>query len=108
MENQKRKYHRYKRGQIVLADFSPSIGSEMRNKHFAIVLSKNDSPYNGVLTVVPLTSKNKPYYIDLDDCVSKAVINNIVIKGLSLIDEVTTKLDELKENTNNNVKEIKE
>ena len=65
MSDIKRRYERYKRGQIVLVNFSPSIGSELRNNHLAIVLTKNDSPNNGVLTVVPLSSKKKPYYLKL-------------------------------------------
>lgn len=59
------KYERYKRGQLVLADFSPQVGSETQGKHLAIVLTKNDSPNNGVLTVVPLSSKQKSYYLNL-------------------------------------------
>ena len=59
------KFQRYKRGSIVMIDFSPSIGSELRGKHFGIVLTKKDTPNNGVLTVVPLTSKNKPFYLPL-------------------------------------------
>ena len=56
MQEKKMKYQRYKRGQIVLIDFSPSMGSELRGKHFAIVITKKDSPNNGVLTVIPQMS----------------------------------------------------
>lgn len=59
------KFQRYKRGSIVMIDFSPSVGSETSGKHFGIVLTKNDSPNNAVLTVVPITSKSKPYYLPL-------------------------------------------
>lgn len=48
-----------------MVEFSPSMGSEIKGKHLAIVLTKNDSPNNGVLTVVPLSSKNKPYYVPI-------------------------------------------
>lgn len=58
-------YERYTRGQIVLVNFTPSIGSELRNNHLAIVLTKKDRPNNGVLTVIPLSSKEKPYYLKL-------------------------------------------
>lgn len=73
MQEKKMKYQRYKRGQIVLIDFSPSMGSELRGKHFAIVITKKDSPNNGVLTVIPLSSKEKPYYLDIGNFVSKQV-----------------------------------
>ena len=43
MQEKKMKYQRYKRGQIVLIDFNPSMGSELRGKHFAIVITKKDS-----------------------------------------------------------------
>lgn len=59
------RYERYKRGQIILVNFSPSTGSETSGKHLAIVLTKKDQPVNGVLTVIPLTSKNKKYYLPL-------------------------------------------
>lgn len=73
MQEKKMKYQRYKRGQIVLIDFSPSMGSELRGKHFAIVITKKDSPNNGILTVIPLSSKEKPYYLDIGNFVSKQV-----------------------------------
>ena len=72
-EKKKMKFERYKRGQIVMVNFSPSMGSETANKHLAIVLNKNDSPNNGVLTVIPLTSKCKPYYLDLGEILTENV-----------------------------------
>lgn len=59
------KFQRFKRGNFVMVEFSPSMGSEIKGKHLAIVLTKNDSPNNGVLTVIPLSSKNKPYYVPI-------------------------------------------
>lgn len=59
------KFQRYKRGSLVMVDFSPSKGSELKGKHLAIVITKKDTPNNAVLTVVPLSSKEKPYYLDL-------------------------------------------
>ena len=59
------KFRRFKRGNVVMVEFSPSMGSEIKGKHLAIVLTKNDSPNNGVLTVIPLSSKNKPYYVPI-------------------------------------------
>ena len=57
------KFQRFKRGSVVMVEFSPSMGSEIKGKYLAIVLTKNDSPNNGVLTEIPLNSKNKPYYV---------------------------------------------
>lgn len=64
-----------------MVNFSPSIGSETKNNHLAIVLNKNDSPNNGVLTVVPLSSKEKPYYLDLGNILEKHVSSKIRALG---------------------------
>lgn len=48
--DKKLKFQRYKRGSIVMIDFSPSIGSETKGKHFGVVLTKKDTPNNAVLT----------------------------------------------------------
>lgn len=87
------KYQRYKRGQIVLVDFSPSMGCELRGKHFAIVLTKNDSPNNGVLTVIPLSSKSKPYYLDVGNIVANQIYPQIIY----LLKDFTIVLESLKE-----------
>lgn len=96
------KYQRYKRGQIVVINFSPSMGSEMRGKHFGIVLTKNDSPNNGVLTVIPLSSKEKPYYLDIGNI----VIKHIYPKILRYSKEFTLALEDLKQLDGNNEENI--
>lgn len=47
---------KYKRGQVVKADFGFRIGSEYGGLHYAIVLDKANSIYSPVVTVIPLTS----------------------------------------------------
>lgn len=59
------KYARYKYGSVVIVDFGLNLGDEICNKHFAIVLTNKDSPYNSLLTVLPLSSKNKPGRLSL-------------------------------------------
>lgn len=84
-KTKKPKFHRFKRGQIVIVNFAKGIGYEMEGKHFAIVLSKNDSPSNGVVSVVPLTSKEKPYYVNLGKHIfNKAVLS--LLKTNSIIE----------------------
>lgn len=97
------KYQRYKRGQIVLVDFTPSIGSEMRGKHFAIVLTKRDSPNNGVVTVVPLSSKHKKYYLDIGNIVQKQIYPQL----LNISSELLVVLQNI-DTTNTNEENIKE
>lgn len=78
-------YKKYPRGSIVYIDFGINIGHEFSGRHFGIVLNKKDSPYNSLITVVPLTSKNKSFYLPLDNIVFKtaiAIIDNN-IKSLS-------------------------
>lgn len=82
------KYRVYKRGQIVAIDFAPSTGSELAGTHYAIVLNKKDFPGNGVLTVVPLTSKNKPYYINLGDFVFNHIYKSINSELETLLNQI--------------------
>ena len=51
------KYQKYKRGSVVMVNFGTNIGYELSGNHFAIVLNKDDNNKNGLLTVIPLTSK---------------------------------------------------
>ncbi len=53
----------YKRGTIVYTDFGVNVGYELSGNHFAIVLNNYDNPKNGVLTVVPISSKENKNYI---------------------------------------------
>lgn len=47
---------RYKRGQVVKADFGFRIGSEYGGLHYSIVMDNNNSIHSPVVTVIPLTS----------------------------------------------------
>ena len=66
-------YYTFKRGTVVMADFSPQVGSELRGKHFAIVLNKKDNRYNELLTVLPLTSKEHKRHLNLGDEIKKSI-----------------------------------
>lgn len=61
----KKTYRVYKRGTIIKADFGVGLGSEMSQVHFAIVINKYDNPKNNILTVVPLTSKESKFNLNL-------------------------------------------
>lgn len=71
-----RVFRKYKRGQVVYLNFSPQVGSEMRGYHYAVVLSKNDNSRNTILTVLPLTSKNKRGHLDLGECLLARAAEN--------------------------------
>lgn len=74
-------YYKYKRGTIIFVDFGIGVGSEFSLPHFAIVLDKKDNPRKGVLTVVPLSSKQKKKYVDL----GKDLINNLMNNTLNYL-----------------------
>lgn len=78
-------FKRYGRGRIVKVKFGVNIGSEFSGDHFAIVISKQDTAYNPILHVIPITSKKHKTCVD---------IGNILIN-----DDEISKLKELYENT---------
>ena len=64
IEQQGPKYFdQYKKGTIVMIDFGVNIGNELSNHHFGIVISKGDNKRNGILTVLPLSSKFSKHYL---------------------------------------------
>ena len=83
----------YKRGTIIKVDFGVGLGSEMSQVHFAIVLNKYDNQNNNVLTVIPLTSKEKRFNLDLGPLILEKLVKKIQKELLTLGVE-----EELKEN----------
>lgn len=72
------KFYTFKRGSVVMVNFSPQVGSEIKGKHFAIVLTKKDRNTNELLTVIPLTSKYHKYHLDLGDSIKKSIYLKII------------------------------
>ncbi len=59
---------RPRRGEVWWVDFSPSVGTEIRDEHPAFVISTdylNQSPF-GVLIVIPISSSSPPLRIHVD------------------------------------------
>ena len=77
--NKRQRYHKYKRGQFVIVRFGEGTGNELSGTHPAIVLNKNDNPYNGVLTVVPLSSKPHKHYLELGEILDKNIYNLLML-----------------------------
>ena len=69
------KYQKYKRGSVVMVNFGTNIGYELSGNHFAVVMNKDDNNRNGLLTLIPLTSKNKSQYLELNDSILDLVLN---------------------------------
>ena len=59
----KKSYYSFKRGALIFVDFGINIGSELSNRHWAVVLNKNDSPKSRNLTVLPISSKEKKFSV---------------------------------------------
>ena len=88
-------FKRYSRGQIVRVKFGVNIGSEFSGDHYAIVISKGDTMMNPVLHVIPLTSKQHNYNIEIDN----------ILYDDEKINELKTLLKS--ETNKKNIKEIK-
>ena len=101
-----KKFLSYKRGTIVFVNFGTNIGNELSGNHFAIVLSKDDSPLNGNLTVIPLTSKNKKYNLDLGKDLIKSIIQDLTFQIDELIEFQNTLRDELYREYTENQREL--
>lgn len=66
-DNQKH-YTSFKRGNIVRVDFGFNVGHELGGMHYAIVLDTKNSSKDGLVTVLPLTSKknDKMFHTKID------------------------------------------
>ena len=69
-----KKYKNYERGTIIKVDFGVSLGSEMSQIHFAIVLNNYDNPKNNILTVIPLTSTKSKFNLNLKSLITDLII----------------------------------
>lgn len=75
----------YRRGAIVNVDFGVNVGTELSGNHFAIVLTKDDSPKNEKLTVIPLSSHYHPHSISLKNTVKTSGSDYLFNKQLDFI-----------------------
>lgn len=91
----------FHRGEIIKVNLGFNIGSELGGLHYCVVLNKKDNPKNGVLNIVPLTSKkeNKKYP---KSCVNLGnelynILNKNIEKENKRLNELLAKLDDLEE-----------
>ncbi|MEB8171693.1 type II toxin-antitoxin system PemK/MazF family toxin [Macrococcus caseolyticus] len=95
----KNTYNSYKRGTIIYIDFGVNVGSEISGGHFAIVITKNDNRKSSMLNVVPLTSKNKKFYLPIDKTVFENASNVLKQHLEDYIKNIQRKNDTLDELT---------
>lgn len=86
-------FKRYGRGRIVKVRFGVNVGSEFSGDHFAVVVSKNDTAYNPVLHVVPITSKKHRTCIDIGNAL---IIDDEIIKLKEMYEKETDKVKKRK------------
>lgn len=70
-QNTSKSYNVLKRGSLIFVDFGINIGSELSNRHWAVVLNKNDSPKSRNLTVLPISSKEKKFSVMIDEVIQQ-------------------------------------
>ncbi|HDH5879100.1 TPA: type II toxin-antitoxin system PemK/MazF family toxin [Staphylococcus aureus] len=91
-------YNSYKRGTIIYVDFGINVGSEISGGHFAIVLNKNDNKKSSMLNVIPLSSKDKKYYLSIDKTVFENASNRLkqsLDDCQKNISKITSKIEKL-------------
>ena len=91
----------FHRGDIIKVNLGFNIGSELGGLHYCVVLNKKDNPKNGVLNIVPLTSKkeNKKYPKSCVNLSNKLynILNQNIQKENKRLNKLLTKLDDLEE-----------
>ncbi len=107
------KYQKYKRGSVVMVNFGTNVGYELSGNHFAVVINQDDNYRNGVVTVIPLTSKEKRHYLKLDDSILELVMNaqneyiDMLLDAQKLHDEHTREISLAMSNIEENFDKIK-
>ncbi|ONN42074.1 type II toxin-antitoxin system PemK/MazF family toxin [Enterococcus mundtii] len=81
-------YRVYKRGTIVYVDFGVNVGYELSGNHFAIVLNNKDNKKNGLVCVVPISSKEKSNYVSVGKILEIASIKQFVSQADKLKDKL--------------------
>ena len=91
----------FHRGDVIKVNLGFNIGSELGGLHYCVVLNKKDNPKNGVLNIVPLTSKkeDKKYPRSCVNLGSELynILNQNIEKENKRLEELLTKLDDLEE-----------
>lgn len=106
-ENAKKntRFHLYERGTIVFVNFGTSIGAELSGYHFAIVLNHKDNNKNGLLNVLPLTSKESKFSYPLGKKIYNIIFENVE-NQLRISENLSEKFKNFKEARSNNNKEF--
>ena len=85
LKKPRRYFNTYKRGTIVKIDFGVNLGCEFSQIHYAIVLRKKDNRLSETISVIPLTSKDKSYNLNIGNIMFDNAMKTIndQIQGIS-------------------------
>ena len=75
----------YKRGEIIKANLGFNVGAEFGGLHYCVVVSKDNSIYNPVITIVPLTS--------VKNDITKSMHKGNLLLGTTIFDSLMKKLE---------------
>lgn len=99
--NKNTRFHLYERGTIIFVNFGTSIGAELSGYHFAIVLNHRDNNKNGLLNVLPLTSKDSKYSFPLGKRIYNMIFENVEDQ-IRMSEDLYRKFNDFKEARGNN------
>lgn len=90
-----KKMKKYKRGDIIKVNFGFNVGSEHGGLHYAIVIDNNNSTNSGVVTVIPMKSKDSDkkeiYYKDVD--LGTGIFEKMKLKLNTVQDSISQELE---------------
>ncbi|MFW3577799.1 type II toxin-antitoxin system PemK/MazF family toxin [Vagococcus fluvialis] len=89
-QNKNLNFMTFKRSSLVYVDFGVNVGYELSGHHFAIILNKKDNPKNGVLSVIPISSKQKNNYVPVGSVIEDAAISIIVERAAVTFEKLLT------------------
>lgn len=105
---------RYHRGEVIKVNLGYNIGSEEGGLHYAVVLDKNNSVNNPVVTIVPLTSikpgkdlsRLRPGEVNLGDDLFRKLYERVTNVSNEVLEKVTRLEDAAMNGIATNAEEI--
>lgn len=79
---------RYSWGEIVLVDFGFNLGSEIREKHYAIVFEENNPVKSPMLVVIPLSSHKRLKNLAKNDVMLGQVVQGSSKDSVAKVEQI--------------------
>lgn len=97
-----RTYKSYSKGAIIYAKLGINVGNEFSGNHFCIVLNKNDTIFNPILTVVPLTSSSSKFNVKIEEEILQLATKILYKQAKIIADKLIHHVDEINKSENPN------